>query len=97
MAAFRELTTKERVTRTKMYRGVSVDLTLLGPTAILDCMLTDTVLTEQDINRFVVLEMPRNASVREAICQLNAERFDDRGANRRRITNLIADGHRALL
>lgn len=97
MGTIRELTTKECVTRSKMQRGVPQNITLLGPAAIIDCMLTDTVLTDQDVNRFLVISMPEDPAVRTAVCQLNAERFDDRGARRNELINRIAKGHQALL
>ena len=97
MGTIRELTTKECVTRTKMHRGVPQNITLLGPATIIDCMLTDTALTDQDVNRFLVISMPEDPAVRTAICQLNAERFDDRGARRNELINRIAKGHQAFL
>lgn len=97
MGAIRELTTKESVTRTKMQRGVPVDITLRGPATIIDCMLTNTKLTAQDVNRFLVVAMPEDLAVRTAICQLNAERFDERGARRRELIKVIADGHKVFL
>jgi len=44
LAALRELTTKEKVSRAKMESGVPRTITLLGPAVVIDCMLTDTRL-----------------------------------------------------
>ena len=97
MAAIRQLTTQEKVTRVKCGKGGGKEITLLGPVTVIDTLLTDTEMSEQDANRFVVVEVKDDQETRDAIAALATEKFQDVGLRRTEVSNQIAEAHQVFL